>query len=403
MSANMHLAIVTPFPPAITGIGQYGYHITQALAQAGAFSSITVLTSRHDTGGEAAPLPGVAVEQVWDADRAGAGVRIAARLRHLRPDLVWFNLGTTAFGCMALANVSGLLAPLLAQRLGLPTVVTMHEVPQLADLSRLRAPGGRLSAPGAVWATWAMTQADVVCVTLARYADWLSAHWPGRRYLHIPIGVYGEPQWQDEPPEPGLLYFTMPAPFRGLEVLLQAYRILQQRRPDVRLTVAGAEHPRFPGYATRVQQQFRDVTGVRWLGYVPEARVQEIFKQTQVVVVPYVAATGASSVLFQAVMRGRAVVLSDLPELRATVADAGLQAEFFSSGDAPALAAVLDRILCQPKHRAQQVRWNQQAIRRLQPDNTCRSYLHAFNLALQTRCTLHRLSVPHDMTAETVW
>src|SRR3972149_5411351 len=40
----MHLAIVSPYPPNITGIGQYGYYVSRLLAQSGVFHRITVLT-----------------------------------------------------------------------------------------------------------------------------------------------------------------------------------------------------------------------------------------------------------------------------------------------------------------------------------------------------------------------
>ena len=36
----MHLAIVSPFPPNITGIGQYGYRVSGALARSGAPASL---------------------------------------------------------------------------------------------------------------------------------------------------------------------------------------------------------------------------------------------------------------------------------------------------------------------------------------------------------------------------
>ena len=43
----MNLAIVSPFPPAITGIGQYGYHVVRGLVQSGRFARITVLAGGY--------------------------------------------------------------------------------------------------------------------------------------------------------------------------------------------------------------------------------------------------------------------------------------------------------------------------------------------------------------------
>jgi glycosyltransferase involved in cell wall biosynthesis len=386
----MHLAIVSPYPPAITGIGQYGYHISKILAASGAFSRITLLTSQPRAGGAQhssvpdAP-PNVTVQRVWRPGDIDTGGRIVTRLSTLRPDLVWFNLGATAFGGSALANISGLLSPALIQHLGLPSVLTMHEMPELADLQQLRAPGGRLGVWGARWATWALTQADVVCLTLGRYVEWLRRRYPGRRVVHIPIGMYGAPERLAESSAPELLFFTSLAPFKGLDVLLQAYRLLRARIPNLTLTIAGAEHPRFPGYMEHVRQQARDLNGVRWLGYVPESQVRELFRRSQVVVLPYAAATGSSSVLYQAVMWGRPVVASGLPELRAAVDEAGLCANFFAPGDTRGLAAALEQLVRCPAQRAEQVQWNHLAISRLSMEQTCHAYLHAFTLAMQAR------------------
>ena len=398
----MHLVIVSPYPPAITGIGQYGYHISRTLADSRAFSHITLLTGQATNGGAFDAPAGVRVERVWRPNRADAGARVIARLRQLQPEVVWFNLGATVFGHSAPANISGLLGPAVTRRLGIPSVLTMHEMPELADLRLLRAPGGPLGTLAARWVTWALTRADIVCVTLRHYMEWLVAHRPGTRAIHIPIGMYDTPQTLAEPAVPSLLFFTSVAPFKGLELLLEAHRRLRDRIPNLELTVAGAEHPRFRGYLAHVQEQHRCLAGVRWLGHVPEAGVRDIFRRCQVVVLPYTAATGSSSVLYQAMMWGRSVVAAGLPELRSAVHEAGLRAEFFSSGNVADLARAVERLLHSPDLRAQQVRWNCQAIGRLGLDETCRAYLRAFDLAIQVHRARRRIGIPQDISTESI-
>jgi glycosyltransferase involved in cell wall biosynthesis len=199
-----------------------------------------------------------------------------------------------------------------------------------------------------------------------------------------------------------LLFFTTLAPFKGLALLLDAFRLLRVRLPELGLTVAGAEHPRFPGYMTDMQQRYRDLTGVRWVGHIPEADVREVFRQCQVVVLPYTAATGSSSVLYQAMVWGRPIVVSSLPELRCAVDEAGLLAEFFRSGDVAGLADAIERLLGSRELRKRQAVWNFHAICRHHLDETCRAYLQAFNLALKVRSTPERILVPPDITAEPV-
>jgi glycosyltransferase involved in cell wall biosynthesis len=242
----------------------------------------------------------------------------------------------------------------------------------------------------------------VICLTLKHYAEWLACRQPGKRFVHIPIGMYNAPEVLEEPAAPELLFFATLAPFKGLDLLLEAFRVLRLSMPELRLTIAGAEHPRFPGYAASMQQRYAGLGGVHWLGYVPEANVRDVFRQCQVVVLPYTAATGSSSVLYQAMVWGRPIVASGLPELRSAVDEAGLRAEFFHSGDVAGLAEALEHLLHSPERRRRQVQWNSRAMNRHRLDATGRAYLHAFNLALNMRSTPSRIRVPPEMTAESV-
>ena len=379
----MHLAIVTPFPPTVTGIGQYGYHISAALARTSAFRRITVLSEMTPGAGALQAVNGLTVERVWRSNRADAGWKIARRLQRLEPDLVWFNLGFSAFGRSPLANISGLLSPLAAKGIGLRQVVTLHELLEAADLRELNAPGGALTG----WVVrffmaLLVGHADVLCVTLKQHATSLTAGWPHRHVVHIPIGAADAPEVLAQPEDPELLFFASQAPFKGLELLLDAFAELRAEYPALRLTVAGAEHPRFPGYVRRTRSAYRDNPGVRWLGYVPESGLRDVFARATIVVLPYAVATGASSVLYRAATWGRPIVVSDLPKLRATVEEVGLQALFFRGADRSDLVATVRRLLSTPAMQAHQASHNLSVMRRMTSDETCRAYMTAFDLAL---------------------
>ena len=159
----MHLAIVGPYPPNFTGISQYGYHVSQSLAQSGQFSRITVLADAPNTSQTVSVHAPIVVERVWQAGSWAAGWKIVQRLQDLQPDLVWFNLDVSAFGRSAFANLSGFLSPLGAHRLGFPSVVTLHELVELA----------------AVLVPTTAKDADLDAITehLGRHADIESATW----------------------------------------------------------------------------------------------------------------------------------------------------------------------------------------------------------------------------------
>jgi glycosyltransferase involved in cell wall biosynthesis len=388
----MHLVIVSPFPPSITGIGQYGYHLTRALANSGLFSRLTVLA------GAASPQKGqtpnhlrcTEIEYCWEPDSLKARPTILSRVRQLQPDLIWFNLGASIFGKSPLSNLSGLLTPMSASRL-FPTVTTLHELVELADLRALNAPGGALAPLGARLLTHIATQADVICLTMQHYAEWL--HGRGVDCTHIPIGAYHEPELLDETEPCELLFFTTLAPYKGLELLIEAFTRLRTESPDVRLTIAGTAHTRFPRYAVDLRDRFSHAEGLHWLGEVAEEQVKNLFRRAQVVVLPYAASTGSSSVLYQAATWGRAVVASDLSEIRKVTQENNLRVQFFENNNVESLYNSLRLLIQSPAIRRAQSRHNFNAIQHLRPKATCHRYIQAFNRALEKRQSTKRIPV----------
>lgn len=390
----MNLAIVSPYPPDITGIGQYGFHLSRTLAQSGQFMDITVLAGSRTASQRIDVSSSMKVIYQWRPDHLGVGLAILSFLRQRNPDLVWFNMGASVFGRSPLANLFGFLSLNYVRMCGMPTIVTLHELVELADLKTLNAPGGRLALFGGRLLTKLAARADVVCLTMRRYVNWFSTRQPDLTCVHIPIGAYQMPEQLAESQSHELLFFSSMAPYKGLEVLLSAYLSLLSRYPDLKLTIAGAEHPRFPGYTERLRRDYSSVPGVRWLGQVPENQVRPLFARAQVVILPYLASTGSSSVLFQSAMWGRALVASDLSETRTVVDESGLEVEFFKNRDVSSLAGAIQSLLDSSKHRSAQSKHNFLAIQRRRPEVTCRAYLQAFNLALEARCSQKRLEIP---------
>jgi len=83
----MDLAVVTPFPPRLTGIGQYGYHLCQALARFGYFRRHVGVTDR------AVPT-GISLAVVEEGRSAisrhtALGLLALGGLRRARSELVW--------------------------------------------------------------------------------------------------------------------------------------------------------------------------------------------------------------------------------------------------------------------------------------------------------------------------
>lgn len=390
----MHLVIVSPFPPAVTGVGQYGYYITRALAKLGCFSRITVLAGSSLSGERVNHLGLTEVEYCWEPGQLNARQVILSRVKRLDPDLVWFNLRMGMFGESPLLSVSGLLAPMLIRNMGYPTVVTFHEMVELSDLVALNAPGGLLAPLGARFITSLATQADVVCLTMRDHLDWFAQRRPHVDCIHIPLGAVSKPSLLDEHGEMELLMFNMLAPFKGVELLVEAFLMLRKNYPGLRLSIAGEEHPRFPGYATCLRERFAGVEGVCWLGKVADEDVIKLFQRTNIVVLPYSASTGSSSVLYSAATWGRAVVASDLHEIRELSREGNFRIEFFENGNVKSLRDAIQSLLDSPERRHNQVLHNFRSIQNSSVEITCHSYLHAFNRALEKRQSRKRIAIP---------
>ncbi len=392
----MHLAIVTPFPPAITGIGQYGYHVTRALEKSRAFSRVTVLAGSPLHGEIPNHLGSTEIEYCWQPGSWNARSSILSRLRRLNPDLIWFNLGASIFGRNPLHNVSGSLTPMFAKQMGFPTVVTLHELVEFADLRALNAPGGPFASWGAKFLTKIATHADMVCLTMQRYKEMLTIR--QLDCIHIPIGAYHEPELLAESDSQELLFFTTLAPFKGLEILIESFGKLKQKYPCLKLNIAGTEHNRFPNYARELRSRCLGMDGVRWLGQVHEDQVMNLFRQSQIVVLPYTASTGSSSVLYQAATWGRAVIASDLEEICTLASENNLKLEFFQTGNVESLCASIQHLLDSPQKRHAQAEHNFGSILPTRPQETGKQYIRAFNRALEKRNSTKRICLPELQT-----
>lgn len=131
------------------------------------------------------------------------------------------------------------------------------------------------------------------------------------------------------PAAPRVLMFGRLEPYKGLGVLLEAMEGVWEQRPEVRLTVAGtgSEGALLPD----------DVRIDARLGYLPESRVDEVFGDASVVVLPYVDAS-QSGVGLLALARGIPVVVSKVGGLP----DLALDGSYVvPPGDAGSLAAAI--------------------------------------------------------------
>ncbi|HEY4280440.1 MAG TPA: glycosyltransferase family 4 protein [Conexibacter sp.] len=139
--------------------------------------------------------------------------------------------------------------------------------------------------------------------------------------------------------KPVVLFFGLLRPYKGIDVLLEAWRGID----DAELWVVGL--PKIDLAALRAQAP----PGVRFLPrFVADEEIPALFERADLVVLPY-REIDQSGVLFTALAFGKPLLLSAVggfPEVAATGA-----AELVEPGDPAALHAALTRLLADPAAR----------------------------------------------------
>lgn len=370
----MRICAVTSFPPTIAGVADYGAFLVEELARDGRVEHVTVLADRVNSAADREVSRRVEILRVWERDRPNIGVTLDRAIAKTNADVVWFNLGLTMFGTSP-AAVTAMVAPLAARLRGRRTVVTLHELPAMADLTTLgigRVRGRLMS--GVVLR--ALLRANAVVVTLDRYREHLVHGMGARNVTHVAHPIFEDSASTDEPDDETVLVFGTFGPHKDPALVARAVAKLRVSRPGLRLVVAGADNPRYPGFMEHCHA-VHDLAG-SWRGYVPRAELPALFAEATVVVVPALASTGSSGVIHRAAAHGRPVLVSDLPDFRALSREEDLALEWYRAGDAAALSEALGSLLNDPSRRDALVRHNRASLARLSPRRTVDAYLAAF-------------------------
>lgn len=371
----MRICAISSFPPTLAGIADYGAHLAQHFAGDPRVESVTVLGDQAPGVQTRERAGRVDVNRVWMRDRVGTCRALLRAVQSLRPDVVWFNLGVTMFGTRLTAAAGGLIAPLCTSMLGYRTVVTLHELPALTNLPALGlTPGAHRLGLSLV--PRLVLRADLVVVTLDHYRRYLVERHGASNVRHIAHGSYNEPECAEEPEQETVLVFGTFGPHKDPGVVAEAVARLGRQRRNVQLVIAGADHPRYPGFMAACRA--RHGLNGSWIGYVPTENLSALFARATLVVVSPRASTGSSGVIYRAMSYGRAVLASDLLDYRALAQDENLELTWFEPGNPTALAAALAGLLDDPERRHRIVSHNLSAMKRLGPTQTVDAYLAGF-------------------------
>jgi glycosyltransferase involved in cell wall biosynthesis len=177
--------------------------------------------------------------------------------------------------------------------------------------------------------------------------------------------------------------------YKRLETLMDAFPQVQQRVPNAKLVVAGANHHTMSGYWESIAEKHRGNPRIEFRGYVPEEEIPDLYSAASVVVLPYDSSTGSSGPAHQACQYGLPIVSSDLREFLDMAHDESMAVDFYRRGDAGELADKLASLLLSPEKQRDMAEQNFSTALRMTMPQIIREYLRSFDVQKRTRAMAH--------------
>jgi glycosyltransferase involved in cell wall biosynthesis len=340
--------MISSYPPNTARLSEYSKYLVEELEKLSTIDSIQVLadTVKGKTNctreGEK-----ILIHRAWKPDNPLSILSLLGRVIRVKPDVVHLNVHFQSFGRSRITNFTGLsLIPLL-NLLGFKVLVTLHNLADKIDLRKVSVDPNPLNKLGINLATRFILTADAITVTVKSYVNYLRRAYDFRRTVHIKHGTRKISNKKKPKREySNILIFGHMGPHKGLETMLEAFKDIRNMREKVRLIVAGKDHPNFPGYIESLREE--EIPDVIYTGYVPEEKIEDIFLQSDVVVIPYLTTTGTSGVFHLACGYGRPIIASDLPEIRELISE-GSSALLVEPGSSEELENAVIKILDNPE------------------------------------------------------
>ena len=383
----MKICLVTAFPPSRGGLNEYGLHVARALSNLPQLN-LTILADELRI--PEPEMDGFHVIRCWSFNSLANPARLLRAIENVQPDVVWFNLGFASFGSRPLPAFCGVVSPALVRLRGYYTHVTLHQIMDMMDLANANVKYPRLYRMGGWVATHLLLMANSISVLIPAYRSTLIEKYRRNNVHFRPHGIlFGQPESPDlaRPgnPEQRILAFGKWGTYKRLEPLIEAFEKVSAEQKNVKLIIAGGNHPETPGYVESVAQKLAGHPRVEFTGYVPEEHIPQLFRSATLLVLPYSSAAGSSGVAHLACEYSLPIVAADLPEFRDMAAAEGLAICFYEAGNTNRFADALISVLQHPEWQREMTERNFAAALRMTMPIVVRQYLRLFDLDHHTR------------------
>lgn len=392
----MKIALITSFPPSRHALNEYGFHVANQLRQESCID-LTVLGDYLPTPAE--ELPGFNVVRCWGFGKNGNLASLVRAIRKVKPEVAWFNLGFASFGDRPLSAMLGLVAPAVARLNGVHSHVTLHQLFETVDLEDAAVSNRRLYKAGGWLATHLLLSANSLSVLMPAYRRTLDEKYKRGQVSVRSHGIFaGKPDPPDFTrrgnPTHRILAFGKWGTYKRLELLIAAFNRVAQTIPNIELVIGGGDHPKTPGYVKSMADRYAS-DRIRFLGYVPEDDIADLFRDASLAVMPYTSSAGSSGVAHLAAQYGVPVIASGIQDFRDLAEHEGIAIRFFTPGGEDSLVEQLVTALNSPED-LKEMAWKSHAAGvAMSMPQVVREYIRSFRQqervkTLQLAATLRR-------------
>jgi len=329
-------------------LSEYAYSLVNDLQKLPSIEHIDVITDILEETEVKNLNEKVTVHKTWKSDSPLSMISVLLKIMKLKPDIVHFNIHMAVFGRSRIANFAGLSLPFLCRVMGFKTVATLHNIVDKIDVRKTGYKNSFINQYSAFLVTKLIALSSTVTLTMKSHSDFFKQRYNCKHTETIPHGTWKnnssnrDQLWKSD----SILYVGHSGPYKDLDLLLDAFKILESKKRGLKLIVAGSSHPNYPGFLENIKNH-NTFENVLFTGYVPEAALQALFEKSNAVILPYHTCTGTSGVAHLASSYGTPIVATDLPEFRELAREGcGL---LISQHRPEALAEKIEEIIDNPK------------------------------------------------------
>jgi glycosyltransferase involved in cell wall biosynthesis len=294
-------------------------------------------------------------------------------------------LGFASFGGKPLPAFFGLTIPALTRLCSCYTHVTLHQLFETVNLADAGVKSPTLYSVAGRVATHLLLSANSVSVLLPAYHRTLR-----KKYRRGKVSVRHHGIFASRPEAPNfalrgnpvhrVLAFGKWGTYKRLDTLVEAFEAVLPDLPPTELVIAGGDHPKTPGYVQEVAERVKDNPFIRFLGYVPEEALAELFRTASLTVLPYTSSAGSSGVAHLACQYGLPILATDIEDFVELAQQEMVSMEFFTANDVGGLAERLRDLLCSPDRLEVMALQNFSAALQMSMPQIIRQYIHSFDM-----------------------